>query len=307
VYKICFTIAPKWYTLKGVREWIRLFVSWLREVVTPKIKAFVGDRSSSVKDNAWRLCPGCEKTVPTEELAENMMVCGYCSHHFLLPIKSRLGAIFDGGLYDDVGTARVVDDPLKFRDNRKYVDRLKDARQKTGQRDAAMIATGNIHTRRAVVFAVNFAFMGGSMGLSFGKTFIKAVETATNNNIPLIGITASGGARMQEGIFSLMQMPATVAALIKLKTHRLPYINVFTNPTTGGVLASFSMLGDIHIAEPGALIGFAGPKVIEKTLKHRLPDGFQRSEFLREHGMIDIIVHRHKMAEKIGIILDYLG
>jgi acetyl-CoA carboxylase carboxyl transferase subunit beta len=286
---------------------MRLFVSWLREVVTPKIKAFIGSQSSGIEDNAWTRCPGCEKTVHTKELADNVMVCGYCSHHFPLQIRSRLETIFDGGAYDEVSIVKVKDDPLKYRDTKKYVDRLKDARQKTNQYDAAIIATGMIRAHRAVVFAVNFAFMGGSMGLSFGKSFMKAVDAATDSHIPLVGITASGGARMQEGIFSLMQMPATVAALIKLRQHRLPYINVFTNPTTGGVFASFAMLGDVHIAEPNALIGFAGPKVIEKTLKHTLPDGFQRSEFLKEHGMIDLIVHRHNLAEKLGNILDYLG
>jgi acetyl-CoA carboxylase carboxyl transferase subunit beta len=286
---------------------MQLFVNWLREVVTPKIKAFIGSQSSSVKDNAWTRCPGCERTVYAQEIADNMMVCGYCAHHFPWPIRNRLESIFDDGKYDEIEIANVKDDPLRYKDTKRYVDRLKEARQKTGQRDAAIIATGTIRSHPTVVFAVNFAFMGGSMGLSFGKSFVKSVDAAIKNKMPLVGITASGGARMQEGIFSLMQMPATVAALIRLREQSLPYINIFTNPTTGGVLASFAMLGDVHIAEPNALIGFAGPKVIEKTLKHKLPDGFQRSEFLKEHGMIDLIVHRHNLAERLGLILDYLG
>jgi acetyl-CoA carboxylase carboxyl transferase subunit beta len=245
--------------------------------------------------------------VYAEELMDNMMVCGYCAYHLPFPIRSRLQSLFDDGEFDEVSLTNVKDDPLKYRDTKRYVDRLRDARQKTGQQDAAIIVTGTIRQKQVVMFAADFSFMGGSMGLSFGKSFAKAVDTAIRNRSPLVGITASGGARMQEGIFSLMQMPATVAAVIKLREHKLPYINVFTHPTTGGVLASFATLGDIHIAEPNALIGFAGPKVIEKTLKHKLPAGFQRSEFLKDHGMIDFIVHRHDMAQKLGTILDYLG
>jgi acetyl-CoA carboxylase carboxyl transferase subunit beta len=282
-------------------------VNWLREVVTPKIKAFMGGQSSTVENDAWVQCPGCEKIVYSEELTSNMMVCGYCAYHLQFPIRNRLHILFDDGVYDEVGTISVKDDPLKYKDTKRYVDRLRDARQKTGQQDAVIIATGAIRKHQAVIFAINFAFMGGSMGIAFGKSFAKAVDISIRDGIPLVGITASGGARMQEGIFSLMQMPATIAAILKLKEHKLPYINVFTNPTTGGVLASFATLGDIHIAEPNALIGFAGPKVIERTLKHKLPAEFQRSEFLKGHGMIDLIVHRHNLAEKLGIILDYLG
>jgi acetyl-CoA carboxylase carboxyl transferase subunit beta len=279
-------------------------MNWLRDVVTPKIKAFM-NQSTSIGDNLWTKCPGCDRMVYTKELEDNMMVCGYCSHHFYFPIAKRLESIFDEKKYTKIPTVRVKDDPLKYKDVKKYVDRLKDARQKTKQNDAIVIASGKVAGRNAVVFVMDFAFMGGSMGLAVGKSIIKSVDMAINNNAALIGVTASGGARMQEGILSLMQMPATIAALCKLKEAGLPYINIFTNPTTGGVLASFAMLGDVHIAESGALIGFTGARVVEKTMKQKLPAGFQKSEFQKEHGMIDIVTSRQNLTEKLGLILSY--
>jgi acetyl-CoA carboxylase carboxyl transferase subunit beta len=279
-------------------------MSWLRDIVAPKVKAFIGD-SSNVEDALWTKCPSCEKLVYSKELEENLMVCHRCSHHFQVTPKFRFDHIFDNTEYEEIEIIKIKDDPIKFKDLKKYTDRLRTARKKTGKYDAISIAYGLVIEKPVVVFALDFSFMGGSMGLAVGKSYAKAVRLAIDNNAALIGFTASGGARMQEGILSLMQMPATIASLCELKESKLPYINVFTNPTTGGVLASFSMLGDIHIAEPKALIGFAGARVIEKTIKYKLPDGFQSSEFLQKHGMIDIIVSRHQLVPKIKEILTY--
>jgi acetyl-CoA carboxylase carboxyl transferase subunit beta len=272
--------------------------------VTPKIKAMIGS-SPNDESSAWTKCPSCEKLIYNAELTENYMVCNNCNHHFPLASKERFNMVFDDQKYVEIPIVKIKDDPIKFRDTKKYQDRLKDARQATGAQDAILVASGNIGNLPAIVFSMNFSFMGGSMGLAVGKTISMAAEMAIKNNAALIGFTASGGARMQEGMLSLMQMPATIASLCNLKEHGLPYINVFTHPTTGGVLASFAMLGDIHIAEPNALIGFAGARVIEKTIKHKLPEGFQRSEFLKAHGMIDIIVHRCKISEVLRGVLGY--
>ncbi|MDR2074636.1 MAG: acetyl-CoA carboxylase, carboxyltransferase subunit beta [Holosporales bacterium] len=277
-------------------------MSWLSEFVAPKIKAIIGSREQS--DNVlWTKCPECERMVYTKELETNNMVCGYCDHHFPLPIDSRFKMLFDEGSFKEIATVHVQDDPIKFKDNKKYTDRLKEARRKTGMQDACVLANGTISSKSVVAFAMDFAFMGGSMGLSLGKSFVKATNVAIDSRSALISFTASGGARMQEGMFSLMQMASTVASICELKERRLPFINVFTHPTTGGVLASFAMLGDINIAEPRALIGFAGAGVIEKTIMQKLPEGFQKSEFLREHGMIDIISHRKDLNNTIRTLL----
>ncbi|MDR1476101.1 MAG: acetyl-CoA carboxylase, carboxyltransferase subunit beta [Holosporales bacterium] len=279
-------------------------MSWIRDFVTPKIKAIIWPSSSNESTN-WTKCPSCEKLIYNTELEENCLVCNNCSYHFQLPCRARFDLIFDDKKYEEIPSINTKDDPLKFKDTKKYPDRLKEARQRTGNQEAIMIASGTIGKMPAVVFVMDFSFMGGSMGISVGKSIVRAVEVAIEQRAALIGFTASGGARMQEGVLSLMQMPATVAAVCKLKEVGLPYINVFTNPTTGGVLASFAMLGDIHIAEPQALIGFAGARVIEKTIKHKLPEGFQRSEFLKDHGMIDIIVPRMELPETLRVILEY--
>jgi acetyl-CoA carboxylase carboxyl transferase subunit beta len=234
------------------------------------------------------------------------MVCGYCDHHFPLPIDSRFKMLFDDEVFEEIETIQVQDDPIKFKDSKKYTDRLKEARRKTGKQDACVLARGTVSSKPVVAFVMDFAFMGGSMGLAVGKSFVKAVNTAIGSRSALISFTASGGARMQEGVLSLMQMASTIASLCELKETRLPFINVFTHPTTGGVLASFAMLGDINIAEPKALIGFAGAGVIEKTIMQKLPEGFQRSEFLREHGMIDIISHRKDLNKTIQTLLSCL-
>ncbi|MDR0630835.1 MAG: acetyl-CoA carboxylase, carboxyltransferase subunit beta [Holosporales bacterium] len=279
-------------------------MSWIGDFVTPKIKAFMGS-SLIAEDNLWTMCPTCEKLLYHKEIEENLMVCGYCSHHFMLDWERRLESLFDDKKYENISSVRVKNDPLKFKDTKKYVDRLKEARQKTGLTEAIVMARGKINEISVIVFVMDFKFIGGSMGLAVGKSFVKAVNTAISTKSALIGFTASGGARMQEGILSLMQMPATVASLCNLKEFGLPYINVFTHPTTGGVLASFAMLGDIHIAEPNAVIGFAGTRVIEKIMKRKLPEGFQKAEFLQDHGMIDMIVPRSQLRSKLATILDY--
>ena len=279
-------------------------MSWLTDIIPPRIKSFLGG-NSNIKENLWTKCTACERMIYTKELEQNMMVCNNCQHHMQLPADMRFEMIFDDKQYEKIDIVTVKDDPIKYKDTKRYVDRLKDARAKTGASDAISIAQGKIGNRQAVVFVMNFSFMGGSMGLAVGKSICRAAMTAMQTKSALIGFTASGGARMQEGMLSLMQMPATVAAITQLKDNGLPYINVFTNPTTGGVLASFATIGDIHIAEPNALIGFAGARVIEKTIKQKLPEGFQRSEFLKKHGLIDIIAHRHKLPDILRLILDY--
>lgn len=278
-------------------------MSWLKDFVTPKIKAFIEATKSD--GNLWTKCPACDKMIYNKELEDNLFVCGYCQNHFKMPIESLFRFLFDDKEYRLIDTIGIFDDPLKFRDVKKYSDRLQTARHKTGKLDAVSIAIGKIEKKPATLFVMDFAFMGGSMGLSVGKSFTKAVNMAIENQAALISFTASGGARMQEGMFSLMQMPSTIASLCFLKEKKLPFINVFTNPTTGGVLASFAALGDIHIAEPNALIGFAGARVIEQTIKQKLPSGFQSSEFLMAHGMIDIISHRKDLPSIIGHILQY--
>jgi acetyl-CoA carboxylase carboxyl transferase subunit beta len=279
-------------------------MSWIKDFMTPKIKAIIGTSTNSESAN-WTKCPTCEKLMYNAELEENYLICGNCFHHFQLPYRTRLELTFDDKMYEEIQTPKVKDDPIKFKDTKRYIDRLKEARQKTSHQEAIVIASGLIGKIPAVVFVMDFSFMGGSMGIAVGKSIVRSAETAIEKGAALIGFTASGGARMQEGMLSLMQMPATVAAICRLKEFGLPYINVFTNPTTGGVLASFAMLGDVHIAEPRALIGFTGARVIEKTIKHKLPEGFQRSEFLRDHGMIDIIVPRTKLTETLRSILEY--
>ncbi len=280
-------------------------MNWIRDVVTPKIKAFMG-QPSKVEENLWTKCPACDRMIYSKELEENLMVCGYCSHHLKISPSERFKSVFDDSEFEKVSIVKTADDPIKYRDTKRYVDRLKDARAKTQQDEAIHIASGKIAGKAAVSFVMDFSFMGGSMGLSVGKSIVKAANLAVEQNAGLICLTASGGARMQEGMLSLMQMPSTIASIVKLKEKKLPFINVLTNPTTGGVLASFAMIGDIHISEPGALLGFAGARVIEKTIKQKLPEGFQRAEFLREHGMVDMIVHRKDLREKLGQLLSYM-
>jgi acetyl-CoA carboxylase carboxyl transferase subunit beta len=240
------------------------------------------------------------------DLAKTVSVCPRCDHHMRMLVKDRLDMLFDDGAYQRIELPKGLADPLKFRDSKKYADRLKESQGRTVEHDAIVVAHGKIGAMPAVVAAFNFAFMGGSMGIAVGDGIVAAAELAVLQDAALIVIPASGGARMQEGILSLMQMARTTVAVDRVKDKGLPFIVLLTDPTTGGVSASFAMLGDIHIAEPGAVIGFAGARVIESTIREKLPEGFQRAEYLLDHGMVDMVVHRHKLAETLGRILGLL-
>jgi acetyl-CoA carboxylase carboxyl transferase subunit beta len=256
-------------------------------------------------DNLWHKCPECDAMVFTREYEQNDFVCPRCNHHGRIGHKVRLDRLLDPG-YSILPPPVVREDPLKFRDSKRYTDRIKAARTKTGETDALVNARGTIEGHRAVVGVQNFAFMGGSMGMGVGAAFVAGARAAIQDRCPYIIFTAAGGARMQEGILSLMQMPKTTVAIAELKEAGLPYIVVLTDPTTGGVTASYAMLGDIHIAEPGALIGFAGQRVIESTIREKLPEGFQRAEYLLEHGIIDMVVHRKDLRHRLAQLIAYL-
>ena len=258
-------------------------------------------------DNLWHKCRKCEAMVFTKEWEDNGYVCPRCDHHDRIGPTVRFDALFDRQKYEVLDSPEVREDPLKFRDTKRYTDRMKAARSSTGERDALINAVGKIESHPAVVGVQDFAFMGGSMGVAVGAAFVAGVERAIKKRCPYILFTAAGGARMQEGILSLMQMPRTTVALAKLREAGLPYIVVLTDPTTGGVTASYAMLGDVQIAEPDALIGFAGQRVIEQTIREKLPEGFQRAEYLLEHGMIDMVVHRHALKDRLGRLIAYLA
>lgn len=276
-------------------------MSWLDRV--RKSIPFIAKRETP--DNLWTKCPGCGQMVFVREYADNLSVCPSCDHHGRIGPKARFEQVFDPG-YSLLTPPRVVEDPLKFRDSKKYPDRIKAARAATGETDALITARGTIAGHKAIVGVQDFAFMGGSMGIGVGAAFVAGVEAAISARAPYIIFTAAGGARMQEGILSLMQMPRTTVAVGMLRDAGLPYIVVMTDPTTGGVTASYAMLGDIHIAEPGALIGFAGQRVIESTIREKLPEGFQRAEYLLEHGMLDMVVHRKDLRAQLGTLIGYL-
>lgn len=280
-------------------------MNWLTNFVRPKIKALM--RKEEVPDNLWAKCPSCDHMLFHRDLTENMHVCHHCGHHMRIGVSKRLEYLFDDGAFTKVPVPDVATDPLKFKDTKKYTERLKEYRTKTGAQDVIDVAYGQIGGKSAVVAAFNFAFMGGSMGMAVGEAILTAAELAVKSRCALIVIPASGGARMQEGILSLMQMPRSIIAVEKVKKAGLPYITLLTDPTTGGVSASFAMLGDVSIAEPGAIIGFAGARVIEETIRQKLPEGFQKAEYLLEHGMIDMVVPRKELNEKIGILLNHLG
>ena len=256
-------------------------------------------------DNLWHKCRHCNAMVFTREWEENDSVCPRCEHHGRIGPKARFDLLLDPG-YTILPAPQVREDPLKFRDSKRYTDRLKAARQQTGESDALMNALGAIDGRRAVVGVQDFAFMGGSMGTAVGAAFVEGARAAIRERCPYVIFTAAGGARMQEGILSLMQMPRATVAIAELREASLPYIVVLTDPTTGGVTASYAMLGDIQIAEPGALIGFAGQRVIESTIREKLPEGFQRAEYLLAHGMIDMVVHRKDLRETLAKLIEYL-
>jgi acetyl-CoA carboxylase carboxyl transferase subunit beta len=280
-------------------------MNWLSDITPPGIKKMFRKRDDN-SDALWAKCKSCDEMIFTKDLEASQQVCPSCGHHMTLAPTTRLNAIFDGGQWERIELPDVVTDPLKFKDVKRYTDRLKDYRRKTGEKDALVIGFGQIEGVPSVVAVQNFAFMGGSMGMMLGEGILKAAEQAIANNAPLILFTASGGARMQEGILSLMQMPRTTIAVQMVKEAGLPYIVVLTHPTTGGVTASYAMLGDVHIAEPNALIGFAGARVIEQTIREKLPEGFQRAEYLADKGMVDVVVHRHHLRETLAKILRVL-
>lgn len=272
-------------------------MNWISEVVRPKIKTLF---KRETPENLWIKCPESGQMVFHKDVEANQWVIPGSNHHMRVHSNQRLQHMFDGETWQDIPVPEVVADPLKFRDEKKYTDRLRDARTKTGMQDAFRVGYGKVEDVPMVIAVQDFAFMGGSLGMAAGETFIKGAQTAIEKKAPFILFAASGGARMQEGILSLMQMPRTTVAVRMLNEARLPYIVVLTNPTTGGVTASYAMLGDIHLAEPGALICFAGPRVIEQTIREKLPEGFQRSEYLRDHGMVDAVVHRHDLKPTIA-------
>jgi acetyl-CoA carboxylase carboxyl transferase subunit beta len=279
-------------------------MNWITNYVRPKLQALV--RKAEVPDNLWDKCPACEKMIFHRDLEANHRVCTHCGHHMRLPAKRRMEMLFDDGAYTRIELPKTIQDPLKFRDRKRYADRLKEAREKTHEQDAIIVAHGPVGGIRVVAAIFDFEFQGGSMGVAVGEGFLAAAQLAVLQQAPLIAIPASGGARMQEGILSLMQLPRTVIAVQQVKEAGLPFVVVLADPTTGGVSASFAMLGDIAIAEPGAVIGFAGARVIEETIREKLPPGFQKAEYLLEHGQIDMVVHRHRLREQLGRILGLL-
>jgi acetyl-CoA carboxylase carboxyl transferase subunit beta len=279
-------------------------MSWLTEFVRPKIRTLLGRKD--VPENLWHQCPSCQQMIFQRDLEANLKVCMHCGHHMRATAKERLAWTFDDGAYTLIDTPRVPQDPLRFRDSKRYSDKLKEAREKTKLDDALVVGHGQLGDRKAVVAAMDFGFLAGSMGAAVGEGIVAAAKLAVLQKAPMIIYTASGGARMMEGAISLMQMPRTVIATQMVKEAGLPFIVVLTDPTTGGVTASFAMLGDIQIAEPGALIGFAGARVIEQTVREKLPDGFQRSEYLYEHGIVDMIVTRAEMRATLVRIVDML-
>jgi acetyl-CoA carboxylase carboxyl transferase subunit beta len=280
-------------------------MSWLTNFVRPKIRALVGEKKD-VPDNLWEKCPGCSAMLFKRELQENLNVCRHCGHHLKLPPVARLESLFDEGQYKNVDVPKVLVDPLKFRDQKKYADRLKDAQNKSKRQDAIVVGEGTVGGVKTIVTVFDFGFMGGSMGMGVGEAIVTAAKRAVATKSALVILPASGGARMQEGALSLMQMPRTIIAANQVKEAGLPFIVVLTDPTTGGVTASFAMVGDIHIAEKGAQIGFAGARVIESTIRETLPPGFQRAEYLMDHGMVDIVVERKDLRETLGRVLRLL-
>lgn len=281
-------------------------MSWLTNFVRPKIRALVGEKKD-IPDNLWDKCPGCGAMLFRKELEENLNVCRHCDYHLKLGVDKRLELLFDKGLYAKIDLPKVNVDPLNFRDTKKYSDRLRDSQKKLGRQDAIVAAEGTIGGQRAVIAAFDFNFMGGSMGMAVGEGIVTAARRAVTNRAAFITIPASGGARMQEGALSLMQLPRTIIAVEEVKRAGLPFIVLLTDPTTGGVTASFAMVGDIHIAEKGCLIGFAGARVIESTIRETLPPGFQRAEYLQEHGMVDMVVSRRDLPETLARVLGLLS
>ncbi len=279
-------------------------MNWITNYVRPTINSLFSRRE--VPDNLWTKCDECGTMLFHRELADALNTCPNCDHHMHISPRARFNALFDGGIFTEISVEDPVSDPLTFRDQKKYIDRMREARKKTDEHDAMLVAEGEIGRLKIIAAGQDFKFMGGSMGMYVGNAIIAAAQTAVQRKCPLVLFSAAGGARMQEGILSLMQMPRTTVAVQMLKEAGLPYVVVLTHPTTGGVTASYAMLGDIHIAEPNALIGFAGSRVIEQTIGEKLPEGFQRAEYLLDHGMLDRVTHRTKMKSELVSILRML-
>ena len=276
-------------------------MSWLAKLMPSRIST--ENRSKSVPEGVWVKCQVCDAQLYRNEVERNLQVCPKCNHHMRIGARKRLEFFLDPESQQELSAMLEPEDPLKFRDSKRYRDRIVQAQKKTGEKDALVSVTGTLHGRPVVVCAFEFSFMGGSMGSVVGERFARAAQHAADNNMPLISFSASSGARMQEALFSLLQMAKTSAALANLGSRGVPYVSVLTDPTTGGVSASLAMLGDVNVAEPNALIGFAGPRVIEQTVRERLPEGFQRSEFLLDHGAIDMIIDRRSMRDEVADLL----
>ena len=279
-------------------------MNWFKKIVPPGLKKIFSKRSSTKE--LWLKCNSCEAMLFHKDAKENLYVCNECDNHMRISAKERFNQLLDQGSIKYMEDPVVPIDPLKFRDEKKYIDRLKDSKKKTKIADSVVIGYGSINKINVTLAVHDFQFMGGSLGMAAGESIIKAIKHSLDNHYPFILCASSGGARMQEGILSLMQRPRTTIMIQALREKKIPYIVILTNPTTGGVTASYAMLGDIHIAEPNALIGFAGPRVIENTIKENLPDGFQKSEYLLDHGMIDMVSHRKDLKNNITSILDIL-
>ncbi|HHX89758.1 MAG TPA: acetyl-CoA carboxylase carboxyltransferase subunit beta [Paracoccus sp.] len=280
-------------------------MNWITNYVRPTINSLFSRRE--VPENLWTKCPECGTMLFHRELSDNLQVCTSCNHHMAITPRERFKRLFDAGVFAEISVPEPVADPLHFRDQKKYPDRMKAALRATGEREAMLVVEGEVGRTPIVAAAQDFAFMGGSMGMYVGNAIIAACERAVQTRRPLVLFSAAGGARMQEGILSLMQMPRTTVAVQMLKEAGLPYICVLTHPTTGGVTASYAMLGDVQIAEPNALICFAGPRVIEQTIREKLPEGFQRAEYLLDHGMLDRVIHRTRMREELVTIVRMLS
>ena len=279
-------------------------MNWLTDFVKPKLSSLVTRKDSP--SELWTNCNKCNLMLYKSEHKDNLFVCSHCDNHMNMDVENRLNNLFDDKSYELINIPFENNDPLKFKDLKKYSDRIKAAQKKTDQKDAAIVAKGNIGNIEVVVFILDFNFMGGSMGQFVGEAFKIGCEKSVELKCPFISVSSSGGARMQEGIVSLMQLPKTVAAVNMLDQHKIPYISVLTHPTTGGVSASFAMLGDIIIAEKGSMIGFAGKRVIEETIKEQLPEDFQTAEYLLDHGMIDMVVHRKELSQTLSKVLSFV-
>ena len=282
-------------------------MSWLQKLLPPKIKRDSGGTKKAVPEGLWSKCESCESVLYRSDLEKNFYVCPKCSHHNRISARERLDYLLDREGRYEIGAEVLPVDTLKFKDSRRYTERLHEARNETSEEDALVVMQGSIKTLPVVAAAFEFGFLGGSMGSVVGERFVRGIQVCLEQRLPFVCITATGGARMQEGVLSLLQMAKTCASLTKLSAERLPFLSILTDPTMGGVSASFAMIGDVVMAEPGALIGFAGPRVIEQTVRETLPEGFQRSEFLLEHGAIDMIVDRREMPDKLAHLITLLS